>query len=141
MTVVPQLQHLAPGDVMPSLPGVKDAFVVAVVEAEGDLVLTVPAAGGGLLVSWEFFLEPLARRTTRLLVRGRLSSQWPSGGPGKTSVSPRLIERAYAFLASAPRWLMAPAAKFGHGVMQARQLRGIKQRAEAATGSENVSKR
>jgi hypothetical protein len=141
VTIVPELQHLAPGDVLPSLPGAKDSFIAAVVEAERDLVLTVPAAGGGLLVSWEFFLEPRARRTTRLLVRGRVSSQWPSGGPGKTSVSPRLIERAYALLASAPRWLMAPAAKFGHGVMQARQLRGIKQRAEAAGGSEGVSQR
>jgi hypothetical protein len=28
---------------------------------------------------------------------------------------------------------MVPAAKFGHGVMQARQLRGIKRRAEAMT--------
>ena len=75
LTIVPELQHLAPGDVMPSLPGARDAFVVAVVEAGRDLVLTVPAAGGGLLVSWEFFLEPRARGTTRLLVRGRLSSQ------------------------------------------------------------------
>jgi hypothetical protein len=139
VTIVPELQHLAPGDVMPSLPGAKDSFVVAVVEAERDLVLTVPAAGGGLLVSWEFFLEPLARRTTRLLVRGRLSAQWPSNGAGKTAISPRLMERVYALLASTPRWLMAPAARLGHGVMQARQLRGIKQRAEAAGVSEGTT--
>ncbi len=139
VTILPELQHLTAGNVMPSLPGAKDSFVVAVVEAERDLVLTVPAASGGLLVSWEFFLEPLTRWTTRLLVRGRLSSNWPSGGPEPTSFSPRLIERVYALLAGAPRWLVAPAAKFGHGVMQARQLRGIKQRAEASIGSENVS--
>src|SRR5271166_2507200 len=75
--VIPVLQHIAPGDVMPSLPGVKDSFIVGAVEQVRDLVLTVPAAGGGLMVSWEFFLEPLAQRRTRLLVRGRISSQWP----------------------------------------------------------------
>jgi hypothetical protein len=63
------------------------------------------------------------------------------GKTRKTAFSPRLIERVYALLASAPHWLMAPAATFGHGVMQARQLRGIKQRAEAAGGSESLSKR
>jgi TRAP-type C4-dicarboxylate transport system permease small subunit len=33
-------------------------------------------------------------------------------------------------LAHIPRWLMIPAAMFGHGLMQARQLRQIKRRAE-----------
>lgn len=140
-TIVPDLQHLALGDVMPSLPRTRSSFVAAVVETERDLVLTVPAPGGGLLVTWEFFLKPLAPRTTRLLVRGRLNSQWPTGGPGKTSLSPRLIERVYVLLACAPRWLMAPAAKFGHGLMQARQLRGIKQRAEATSPRDTVLER
>jgi hypothetical protein len=31
-----------------------------------------------------------------------------------------------------PRWMMIPVAMFGHGVMQARQLRSIKRRAEGA---------
>ena len=117
---------------MPSLPGVKDSFIVTAVQPERDLILTVPAASGGLLVSWEFFLEPLARHRTRLLVRGRVSSQWPSGGVGKPRASTRPIEQVYALLARIPRWLMAPAAMFGHGVMQARQLKGIKRRAEGA---------
>jgi hypothetical protein len=52
-------------------------------------------------VSREFFLEPLTRHRTRLLV---------------------------------PRWLMAPAAMFGHGVIQARQVKGIKSRAEGVRG-------
>ena len=130
-TIVPELQHVAPGDVLPSLPGAKDSFVVAAVEPKCDLVLIVPAAGGGPLASWEFFLEPLAQRGTRLLVRGRVSSQWPAGGTDKPAFSPRPIERVYALLARIPRWLMVPAAMFGHGVMQARQLHGIKRRAEA----------
>jgi hypothetical protein len=56
-------------------------------------------------------------------------------------ISPRLIERVYGLLANAPRWLMAPAARVGHGVMQARQLRGIKQRAEAANREQSVPDR
>ncbi len=129
-TIVPALQHIAPGDVMPSLPGAKDTFIVAAVQPERDLILIVPAATGGLLVVWEFFLDPLSQHRTRLLVRGRVSSQWPSGGLGKPPVSPRPIERVYALLARMPRWF--PAAMFGHGVMQARQLKGIKRRAEGA---------
>jgi len=132
-TIVPALQHIAPGDVMPSLPGTRDSFIVAVVQPERDLILTVPATTGGLLVSWEFFLEPLTRHRTRLLVRGRVSSQWPSGSVSKPSVSPRPIERVYALLAQIPRWLMVPVAMFGHGVMQARQLKGIKRRAEGVS--------
>ena len=129
--IIPALQHVAPGDVMPSLPGVKDSFIVGAVQPERDLILTVPAVGGGLMVSWEFFLEPLAQRRTRLLVRGRVSSQWPGGGAGQPPAAPRPIERVYALLAKLPRWLMGPVALFGHGIMQARQLRGIKRRAEA----------
>jgi hypothetical protein len=129
-TIIPALQHIAPGDVLPSLPGVMESFIVAAVQPERDLVLTVPAAGGGLLVSWEFFLEPLAQRRTRLLVRGRVSSQWPAGGVGKPIASPRPIERVYGLLARLPRWLMVPVALFGHRIMQTRQLWGIKRRAE-----------
>jgi hypothetical protein len=132
VAIVPELQNIAPGDVMPSLPGAKDSFIVAAVQPQRDLILTVRAASGGILVSWEFFLEPLARDRTRLLVRGRVGAQWPSGGVGKPTASPRPIERVYALLARIPRWLMVPAAMFGHGVMQARQLKGIKRRAEGA---------
>jgi hypothetical protein len=128
--IIPDLQHLAPGDIMPSLPGARDNFVVAAIEPQRDLILTVPAAGGGNLVSWEFFLEPHPSGT-RLLVRGRIAPQWPAGGIGRPSASPRPIERVYALLAALPRWMMAPIAKFGHAVMQRRQLRGLKDRAEA----------
>ena len=93
-TIVPELQNIAPGDVMPSLPGARDSFIIAAVQPQRDLILTVPAAGGGLLVSWEFFLEPLARHRTRLLVRGRVGRQWPSGGVGEPPASPRPIEKS-----------------------------------------------
>lgn len=128
--IIPALQHVAPGDVLPSLPGVKESFIVAAVQPGRDLILTVPAPGGGLLVSWEFFLEPLAQLRTRLLVRGRVSSQWPPVVAGEPAAPARSIEHVYALLARLPRWLMGPVALFGHGIMQARQLRGIKRRAE-----------
>jgi hypothetical protein len=128
--IIPALQHVAPGDVLPSLPGVKDSFIVAAVQPERDLLLSVPAPGGGLVVSWEFFLEPLAQGQTRLLVRGRVSWQWPPVGAGKPAAPARPIEHVYTLLVRLPLWLMGPVALFGHSIMQARQLRGIKRRAE-----------
>jgi hypothetical protein len=38
---------------MPSLRGAKGSFLVAAVQPERDLILTVPVAAGGLLVSRE----------------------------------------------------------------------------------------
>jgi len=128
--IIPELQHIAPGEIMPSLPGALDSFVVTAVEPQRDLILTVPAAGGGHLVSWEFFLEPHSSGT-RLLVRGRVGEQWPGGIAGRQTGPLRPIERIYALLAIIPRWMMVPLAKFGHGVMQRHQLSGIKHRAEA----------
>ncbi len=136
--IIPELQHTAAGDVMPALPGARDAFVVAAVEPQRDLVLTVPEAGGGNLVSWEFFLEPQASGA-RLLVRGRVGAKWPAGVARPPTGPLRPIERVYALLAVMPRWMMAPIAKLGHGVMQRRQLGGIKRRAEDLAGKARAS--
>ncbi len=61
----------------------------------------------------------------------RPSTTWltalSSGSPGRLI----LIERIYAVLARMPQPLMLAAASFGHYIMQARMLRGIKRRAEA----------
>jgi hypothetical protein len=118
--IIPALQHLIVGDIMPSLPGATDSFVVAAITPPRDLVLTVTAENGSNLVSWEFFLQPIETHSTRLMVRGRVGALWPGGG-GKLSPTPRPIERIYWLLAHIPRWLMIPAAMFGHGLMQARQ--------------------
>jgi hypothetical protein len=137
--VIPELQHLAAGDVMPALPGARDSFLVAAVEPLCDLVLAVREAGGGHLVSWEFLLEPRADGV-RLLVRGRVGARWPAGAQRRKSTPPRPIERVYSLLGLMPRWMMAPLAKFGHGVMQRRQLDGIKRRAEHLARKARASK-
>ena len=78
-------------------------------------------------------LEPLTDNTTRLLVRGRVANTWltDTGGQGDSEDGPILIERVYGVLAMIPRWILLPLARFGHRIMEARMLRGIKRRAEA----------
>ena len=132
-SIRPEYQHVAQGDVMPATPGMTDAFCVTTVRPPHDLVLTVPEATGGNQVSWEFLLEPLDHERTRLIVRGRISRQWPGSIRERSRPPGRLvlIERIYAVFAHTPRPLMLAAAGFGHYIMQARMLRGIKRRAEA----------
>jgi hypothetical protein len=59
---------------------------------------------------------------------GGRRANWPSGLAGaKEPVGRRRpIELVYALLGKIPRSVMMPLAVFGHGLMQARQLRGIK---------------
>jgi len=132
-SIRPEYQQVAPGDVMPATAGMADAFCVTTVQPQHDLVLTVPEASGGNQVSWEFLLEPLDHNRTRLIVRGRISRRWPGSIQERSRPPGRLIfiERVYAVFARIPRPLMLVAAAFGHYIMQARMLRGIKRRAEA----------
>jgi len=74
----------------------------------------------------------------RMLVRGRVGAKWPAGVARAPTGPPRPIERVYSLLGLMPRWTMAPLAKFGHGVMQRRQLSGIKRRAEHLAGKARV---
>jgi len=131
--ILPEHQHVAPGDIMPATPGMTDAFCVATVSPPHHLVLTVPQASGGNQVSWEFLLDPLDLGRTRLIVRGRVSRRWPGSIRDRSRPPGRLIliERVYEMLAHAPRPLKLAAASVGHYVMQSRMLRGIKRRAEA----------
>src|SRR4030095_5977048 len=73
-SIVPALQTVIPGDIMPAVPGAQDAFVVATVDPPRDLVLTVPDGHGSHAVVWEHVLKPLDGGRTRLIVRGRASS-------------------------------------------------------------------
>ena len=131
--ILPEFQRIAPEDILPATPGREDVFRVAAVEPPRRLVLTVPESREGTQVSWEFLLLPLEGGDTRLIVRGRISKTWPS--PTRTVPGPAhhpiLIERVYSVLARAPAALMLPVAGFGHYIMEARMLRGIRRRAEA----------
>ncbi len=133
-SIVPALQTVAPGDIMPAVPGANEAFVVAAVESPRDLVLTVPDTHGGNAVAWEHFLQPLDGGRTRLIVRGRASSRWIDLARSQPAASHHriFIERAYAAVARLPRPLLIAFARLGHRIMEARHLRGIQRRSRGA---------
>lgn len=141
--VSPDLQQLVPGDIMPAVPGATDAFIVSAVEPLRDLVLTVPDGHGGYAVAWEHALFPLEGGRTRLIVRGRASSQWLVLARTKPPSGRRrfFIERAYAALARLPRPLLISLAAFGHRIMEARHLRGIQRRVTATAEHATVVER
>jgi hypothetical protein len=125
---------------MPAVPHAKDAFVVASVDPPRDLVLTVPDGHGGNAVAWEHVLDPVAGGRTRLIVRGRASSDWLDLARTQPPAGHRriFIERAYAVLAHLPRPLLIGVAAVGHRVMEARHLRRI-QRRSTASGQDGAS--
>ena len=133
--IVPALQAVVAGDVMPAAPGSTDAFVVARVRPPRDLVLTAPDGQGGYSVAWEHVLEPLAGGRTRLIARARASSRWVGLARAKPPDGHHriFIERVYSALAQLPRPLLIVLAAIGHRVMEARQLRGIQRRSTART--------
>jgi hypothetical protein len=131
-SILLERQHLAPGDIVPAIPGSTDAFCVAVVEPPRDLILIVLDAQGGIQVSYEFFLMPLDQDHTRLIVRGHISESWPSATKAAPASSqpPIFIERVYGVLESIPKPLKLGVGFLGHHMMESRMLRGIKRRAE-----------
>ena len=135
--IVPELQAVAAGDVMPAVPGARDAFVVAAVDPPRDLVLTVADGSGTPAVAWEHVLERLEGDRTRLIVRAQVSSRWIDlARAGPPAGRPRFfIERAYALLARLPRPLLVAFGTLGHRIMEARHLRGIERRSAAAARS------
>jgi hypothetical protein len=137
-SIVLEFQTVALGDVMPAVPGAKDAFVVAAVNRPRDLILTASDGSGGEAVSWEHFLERLDGNRTRLILRGRVSPYWLQRAGAERPASSRriFIERVYAWLARLPGPLLLGVAGFGHRIMEARHLRGIKRRAERTEGIE-----
>jgi CubicO group peptidase (beta-lactamase class C family) len=124
----PALARVAVGDVMPAGPGVRDAFVVGRVEPGRELVLGLRDDDGGWRGTWDFLLDPVAEARTRLLVRVRVSGRgWmkplEKGGPAAAH-GPGLV-------AKLPRGPVLAVLRAIHRVMQARQLRGIRRRAQA----------
>jgi Protein of unknown function (DUF998) len=141
--VVPELQAVGLGDVMPAAPGSTDAFVVVRADPPRDLVLTAPDGQGGCAVAWEHVLEPLEGGRTRLITRARASSRWVDLARAKPPNGHRriFIERVYAALARLPRPLLIGFAAIGHRVMEARHLRGIQRRSTARTNPGNSVER
>ena len=128
--LVPELQPVSAGDLMPAIPGARDVFVVADVRPPRALVLCWPSEGGGSRASWEFTLSP-APRGSRLVVRARLGALALDAGrrraPEAHAAPAARIEAAVLRLPLA--WLRRFGA-LGHRVMQARQLRGLRRRIE-----------
>ncbi|HEU4996156.1 MAG TPA: hypothetical protein VFT29_15170 [Gemmatimonadaceae bacterium] len=108
--IIPELQRLEVGMIMPWLPRATEGFTVLDFAPERHLVLgwLVPGATTPRL-TWTFVLEPRPG-CTRLIVRGR-------------------AERGYRFF-GVPRWMSKAAARTVHFFMQRKQLIGIARRAE-----------
>jgi hypothetical protein len=154
--IIPELQHIAVGDVMPWLPGAKDGFIVSEVIPERALVFVEPLELGeersaaassssvpsDLRASEALILEGMDHGRTRLIARSRISRDWlaPQGAraiiPGKPKY---LIERIYGLLAKMPWPLVLLVAGFGHYLMESRMLRGIKRRAERSWIAERTN--
>jgi hypothetical protein len=128
-SILPEHQSVAVGDILPALPGAVDAFVVSALDPDRELVLTVPFPDGEVMVTWDFLLQTSSFDHTRLVVRARLAPGWP----GRPSGS-RMIERIYRVLAAVPKPFMLALGGFGHGLMEAKMLRGIRHRAEGENG-------
>ena len=114
--IVPELQKLAVGDIIPALPKSPDGFAVLRLEPERFLVLGDPgllpgaARSGGppWRTTWAFVLEPIGATATRLTVRARA---FYAAGLGLAAVRVAL--------------------GLAHEVMERRQLHNLRRRAEA----------
>lgn len=139
--IISELQHSEVGDLMPAVPGSKDAFIIREIQAGKALVLVVPVTTaveepdvrkrmtGPLRVSWALVLTSLNRGRTRLISRGRISTGWLTYSP-PAHHKPIFIERVYQLFSRMPWFVVQPIAMSGHYFMESRMLRGIKKRVE-----------
>ncbi len=141
--IIPVLQHVAEGDIMPWLPGATQGFVVGRVVPESALVLLVPleppaespptaspSSPPALRGTWALVLKAAGDGRTRLITRARVSRDYLARTEATVPGRPVPIERVYGILAKLPLPLLFPVAMSGHYVMESRMLRGIKRRAE-----------
>jgi hypothetical protein len=114
--IIPELQKLAVGDVLPIKPSGPDGFAVLAFDPPRALVLGDSSLLPGRPMppkgkprgTWAFLLEPIGRTGTHLIVRVRIDYE--------------------------PSWaatLVRPFIAGLHEVMERKQLRTLKQRAEA----------
>ena len=119
--IVEELQHIGVGTLVPAVPGATDGFHVLRFETGRSLVLGWRPAPNALpIMTWAFALEAVDEGTTRLVVRARAARGYPFYG--------------------LPPSIGMPFIRFGHFVMQRKQLLGIASRAESRdpTGNPNV---
>ena len=116
--IVEELQHIGVGTLFPAVPGATDGFHVLQCEAARSLVLGWRPAPNALpVMTWAFVLDTVNEGTTRLVVRARAARGYPFYG--------------------LPPSIGMPFIRFGHFIMQRRQLLSIAYRAESrqTTGS------
>lgn len=114
--IIPALQRLAVGDVLPVKPEGEDGFAVLVLEPPRALVLGDPSLlprrprpeGRAPRATWAFSLEPIGDAATHLVVRVR------------AEYDPSLMVS-----------LLRPVVSGVHELMERKQLRTLKRRAEA----------
>jgi hypothetical protein len=103
--IIPELQHLSVGDVLPFRPGGAEGFEVLRIVPEHALV--VRGGGPDFEGTWAFVLEPLGSDRTRLITRYRAAY------PPSTRMTWKL-----------------PMMRAVHAFMESKQLRTIKHHAE-----------
>jgi len=116
--IVEELQHIAVGTLFPAVPGATDGFHVLQFETGRSLVLGRLRAPNALpIMTWAFVLEAVNEGATRLVVRARAARGYPFYG--------------------LPPSIGIPFVRFGHFIMQRRQLLGIASRAESRHSTSN----
>jgi hypothetical protein len=108
--ILPELQNVTVGTIFPALPGAKDVFVVAQCDPKHSLVLSWRLPDGRYQTTWAFVLEQPQPDQTRLVVRGRVASEY----------------RPYGL----PQWAALLLGRPAHFIMQRKQLLSIRRRAE-----------
>jgi hypothetical protein len=114
--ILPELQSLAVGDILPIKEPGPDGMAVVLLDPPRALVLGDPSLVPGRSrprasaprATWAFALEPTGKADTHLVVRVR--AEYPSS-PWAT--------------------VLVPAVRLAHAIMERKQLRTLKQRAEA----------
>ncbi len=110
--IVPDLQTVAVGALFPAVPGATDGFHVLDFDTARYLVLGWrPAPNATPIMTWAFVLEERPDGRTRLIVRARGGRGYPFHG--------------------LPHWIGMPFVRFGHAIMERRQLLGIASRVES----------
>lgn len=115
--IIPELQSLSVGDIIPALPKSPDGFAVLSLDAPKSLIIgdpsllpggTRPKAAPPWKTTWAFVLEPIGSDATRLTVRVR------------AEYAPDLKMA-----------IVLPVMSLAHEVMERRQLHNLRCRAEA----------